>query len=177
MNDTSYDAEGEADMLLEMRKEPGDVDWRSDDRFNSRTRSVDDLLYVRFWDDVYNARIHLVFGNTDFVDDWVAKHGPKPYCDEGLRVRPSSSFYYDFEDAPVPEHLIWMEDQGDWRSFGFAESLIHEVTHYCSRVLTNVGIDIRQSNSEILAYHIGYIFKKIRAYTGLYPALRGKKGV
>ena len=116
------------------------------------------LKYFAIEDEIYHKSFHL------FVD--IPKEAFKNWLSEVHKQDISEDLRNRFKDAKAmmlwgysPLYYLWIEEF-NW-SIKHQCVLIHEISHHVDWVLNNAGIPLDWENSEVRAYYLEYLVKKV----------------
>lgn len=127
------------------------------------------LKYFEIEDDIYRENFHLFVNvpRKQFKNWLIEVHGEL-----------SEDTIIAFDDAKAmmvwqysPYYYLWIEEF-NW-SIEHQGVLIHELSHFVDKVLSNAGISIGIKNTEVRAYYLEYIFMKV--YSQLKPLYTNTK--
>ena len=115
------------------------------------------MKYFAIMDEIYHKNFHLIINESeDDVMTWLEKkHGKLP----GNLVQAFNSgqamVIWDY----APFYYVWLKTF-DWK-INEQACLMHELSHVVDFVLTNAGIKINKSNTEVRAYYLEYLMKQV----------------
>lgn len=133
-------------------------------------KSKSNISYFAIEDEIYHKNFHL-FVNVPRImfKTWLLEVHEKEGMLDDLKEKlgdANGAVVWDY----APFYYVWVE-KFDW-SIEDQGVLVHELSHFVDFVLTNAGISIGKKNTEVRAYYLEYIFKRV--YEKLKP-LHSKK--